>query len=144
MVGHRENMGLRGGVSQVFTALKESGHNEYQPAFTPLTEYQPRCARQSYSMGLKVSAMSETPIKLFSTISERYPEPDETDRALALARGVIGAAPLGGSLLELLSPIIGPPVERRRQVWPGIWLTWWSQSESGSKNSQAMMSLSRL
>jgi len=61
--------------------------------------------------------MSEEPIKLFSTMSERYPEPDETDTASAVARSIIGAAPLGGSLIELLSPILGPPVERRRGEW---------------------------
>jgi hypothetical protein len=61
--------------------------------------------------------MSEEPIKLFSKISERYPEPDDTDQALALTRSLIGMVPLGGSLLELLSPILGPPVERRRGEW---------------------------
>ena len=61
--------------------------------------------------------MNEEPIKLFATISERYPEPDETDTALTVARSIIGVAPLGGSLLELLSPFLGPPVERRREEW---------------------------
>ena len=64
--------------------------------------------------------MSEKPIKLFATMSERYPEADDSDKAVMLTRSAIGAAPLGGMLLELLSPILGPPVERRRLEWAKV------------------------
>jgi hypothetical protein len=64
------------------------------------------------------SKMSEDPIKLFSTRSERYPEPSEADTLLAGARATLTAIPvLGGSLTEILSLVLAPAVTKRRDEW---------------------------
>src|SRR5579859_716258 len=62
--------------------------------------------------------MTEGPMKLFATRSERYPEPTEADTAVAAARAGIGAIPvIGGSINEILSLVLAPAVARRRDEW---------------------------
>lgn len=62
-------------------------------------------------------AMDE-PQKLFASLSERYPEPDEEDRLRARARAAIAAIPgIGGSITELMNMVLVPPVARRRDEW---------------------------
>jgi hypothetical protein len=62
--------------------------------------------------------MSEEPIKLFSRMSERYPEPDEGDAVYAAARSLISVLPgAGGSVNELLAFVLAPSVSRRRDNW---------------------------
>jgi len=62
--------------------------------------------------------MPEDPIKLFSTISGRYPQPGEADVVHAAARGLIALIPgMGGPIDELLSLVLAPSVSRRRDDW---------------------------
>ncbi len=62
--------------------------------------------------------MSEEPIKLFSSMSERYPQPSDADAVHAAARGLISLIPLVGSPIdELLSLVLAPSVSRRRDDW---------------------------
>lgn len=59
--------------------------------------------------------MAEEPSKLFATLAERYPQPDDTDVMLRLARAGIAAIPLvGGPINELLSGVLAPSVTRWR------------------------------
>lgn len=62
--------------------------------------------------------MPEEPIKLFSTMSERYPQPDGADAVHAAARGLISLIPgAGGPVDELLALVLAPSVSRRRDDW---------------------------
>jgi hypothetical protein len=62
--------------------------------------------------------MAENPIKLFSTISERYPQPSDVDAAHVAARGLVSMIPIvGGPIDELLSLVLAPSVSRRRDEW---------------------------
>lgn len=62
--------------------------------------------------------MSEKPIKLFATRSERYPESDSADTVQALAKAGIAAIPIvGGPLNQILSLVLSPAVARRRDEW---------------------------
>ncbi len=62
--------------------------------------------------------MSEEPIKLFSSMSERYPQPSDADVVHAATRGLVSLIPVaGGSIDELLSLILAPSVSRRRDEW---------------------------
>jgi|SRR5579863_612261 len=62
--------------------------------------------------------MAEKPIKLFSTHADRYPERDDLDVALGAVRAALAAIPyVGGSITELLSMVLAPPVMRRRDEW---------------------------
>ncbi|HEV2499884.1 MAG TPA: hypothetical protein VGY31_09930 [Terriglobia bacterium] len=61
--------------------------------------------------------MAEKPITLFDSLSERYPERDDTDSMHRGMRAVIAAAPFGGSVNELLSAVLTPPLVRRRDEW---------------------------
>jgi hypothetical protein len=62
--------------------------------------------------------MPEEPIKLFSRISERYPEPDGADTVHATARALISLLPgAGGPVDELLALVLTPSVTRRRDNW---------------------------
>jgi hypothetical protein len=62
--------------------------------------------------------MAEPPIKLFSSRSERYPEPNGSDLALGAARAAVAAVPIvGGSATEMLSMVLAPSLARRRDQW---------------------------
>ena len=62
--------------------------------------------------------MSEDPIKLFASRAERYPESDDADVAQGVARATLAAIPvLGGSITELVSLVLSPAVQRRRDEW---------------------------
>jgi len=61
--------------------------------------------------------MTEPLIKLFERRSERYPEPTDGDVALGSARALIASLPWGGTINELLSVLLVPPVLRRRDQW---------------------------
>jgi hypothetical protein len=62
--------------------------------------------------------MAEQPIKLFTTHSDRYPQPDISDKAQGVARAAVAAIPLvGGSINELVSVVLAPSIERRRDTW---------------------------
>jgi hypothetical protein len=62
--------------------------------------------------------MPEEPVKLFSTMSERYPQPDSADTVHAAARGLISLIPgAGGPIDELLALVLAPSVSRRRDDW---------------------------
>ena len=62
--------------------------------------------------------MTEKPIKLFSTMSERYPEPSDIDAVHSAARGLVAFIPgAGGPIDELLSLVLAPSVTRRRDEW---------------------------
>ena len=62
--------------------------------------------------------MAEEPLKLFSTMAERYPQPDGSDTALAMTRGLISLIPgAGGPIDELLTLVLAPSVSRRRDDW---------------------------
>jgi hypothetical protein len=62
--------------------------------------------------------MAEDPITVFSSRSERYPEPDETDAIQGGARAALSAIPvIGGTVTEILSMVLAPAVSRRRDEW---------------------------
>lgn len=62
--------------------------------------------------------MAEEPIKLFSKMSERYPEPSDADVVHAGARALISLVPiLGAPIEEVLSLVLAPSVSRRRDEW---------------------------
>lgn len=62
--------------------------------------------------------MTEKLAKLFPTLVERFPEPDDTDMALRLLRAAIASIPmLGGTANELLSMVLTPGVMRFRDEW---------------------------
>ena len=58
------------------------------------------------------------PTKLFGTLSDRYPEPDENDFALDAAKSVVSLVPVLGPLtVATLGNILTPPLEQRRKDW---------------------------
>jgi hypothetical protein len=62
--------------------------------------------------------MAEDPIKLFATMSERYPQSGEADAVHAAVRGLVSLIPgAGGPIDELLSLVLAPSVSRRRDEW---------------------------
>lgn len=62
--------------------------------------------------------MPEEPIKLFSRMSERYPEPDGADTVHAAVRALISLVPGAGDPVdELLALVLAPSVTRRRDDW---------------------------
>ncbi len=62
--------------------------------------------------------MSQQPLKLFATMSERYPEPDGGDAAYAAVRSLISLVPgAGGPVDALFSLVLSPSVCRRRDEW---------------------------
>ncbi len=62
--------------------------------------------------------MPEDPIKLFASMSERYPQPDDADAVHTAARGLISLIPgAGGPIDEFLSLVLAPSVSRRRDDW---------------------------
>lgn len=62
--------------------------------------------------------MAEDPIKLFATRAERYPQPTEVDAIQGGARAALAAIPLiGGTVTEVLSMVLAPSVNRRRDEW---------------------------
>ena len=62
--------------------------------------------------------MAEDPIKLFSTRAERYPQPTDADLVHGTARAALAAIPiLGGSMTEVMSMVLAPAIERRREAW---------------------------
>ena len=62
--------------------------------------------------------MAEDPIKLFATRAEQYPEPTAADAIQGGARAVLAAIPLiGGTVTEVLSMVLAPSVNRRRDEW---------------------------
>jgi hypothetical protein len=62
--------------------------------------------------------LEEKPIKLFDKRSERYPEAEQGDLPEAIARAGLAAIPfVGGSINELLSLVLAPSVQRRRDEW---------------------------
>jgi hypothetical protein len=66
----------------------------------------------------KALLVTEDPIKLFGTRTERYPEPTDADIAHGAAKATLAAIPiLGGPATEVLSMVLAPPVTRRRDTW---------------------------
>lgn len=62
--------------------------------------------------------MADELTKLFSTRSERYPKPTAADVAFGAGRAVLAAIPIvGGSITELVSMVLAPPIARRRDEW---------------------------
>jgi hypothetical protein len=62
--------------------------------------------------------MTENTIKRTNTRAERYPEPAQADAVQAVARAAIAAVPvIGGTITELLSLVLSPAVERRKDEW---------------------------
>lgn len=62
--------------------------------------------------------MSEESIKLFATRAGRYPEPTDADKALGGTRAALSMIPIaGGPINELLSLVVAPSVQRRRDQW---------------------------
>jgi hypothetical protein len=67
---------------------------------------------------VKPASMPEDPIKLFSSMSERYPQPGDADIVHTAARGLVSLIPVaGGPIDELLSLVLAPSVSRRRDEW---------------------------
>ncbi len=60
--------------------------------------------------------LEEKPIKLFDTRSERYPDPESGDVPGALARAGLTAV-TGGLANDLLSLVLVPALQRRRDEW---------------------------
>ncbi len=57
-------------------------------------------------------------LKLFSTMSDRYPEPGDADVVHAAARSLVSLIPgLGSPINEILSLVVVPSVARRRDEW---------------------------
>jgi hypothetical protein len=62
--------------------------------------------------------MSDKPIKLFSSRAEQYPESDAKDVAEGLFRATLAVVPvIGGPADELLSLVLAPAVQVRRDEW---------------------------
>ena len=62
--------------------------------------------------------MTEEPTKLFATRAERYPEPTDADKALGGTRAALAMIPIaGGPINELLSLVVAPAVQNRRDQW---------------------------
>jgi hypothetical protein len=62
--------------------------------------------------------MPEKPIKLFATRVERYPEREDGDIPAILARaGLSGIPGVGSPIAELISLVLTPSLERRRDQW---------------------------
>jgi hypothetical protein len=62
--------------------------------------------------------MADEVTKLFSTRSERYPEPTGADAALGVSRAALAAIPIvGGSITEVVSMVLAPSIARRRDEW---------------------------
>jgi hypothetical protein len=62
--------------------------------------------------------MADEFTKLFSTRSERYPEPTGADAALGVSRAALAAIPIvGGSITEVVSMVLAPSIGRRRDEW---------------------------
>ncbi|MGH7744135.1 MAG: hypothetical protein ACREQ5_04855 [Candidatus Dormibacteria bacterium] len=62
--------------------------------------------------------MPEQPIKLFASRAERFPEPDAKDVVERVLRAGLAGVPLvGGPVDELLSLVMVPAVEKRRDEW---------------------------
>jgi hypothetical protein len=61
--------------------------------------------------------MPEELIKLFSSMSERYPQPTEADAVYATARGLVSLIPDAGVIDQLLSLVLAPSLVRRRDEW---------------------------
>lgn len=62
--------------------------------------------------------MAEDPIKLFPGRAETFPEPTESDTLQVLARAGLAIIPgFGGAITEVLSLVLAPAVERRRDEW---------------------------
>ncbi|HEV2385873.1 MAG TPA: hypothetical protein VGS20_01330 [Candidatus Acidoferrales bacterium] len=62
--------------------------------------------------------MAEEPIRLFPTRAESYPEPDGADTMQGIARAGLAAIPVfGGSVTEILSLVLAPAVQLRRDEW---------------------------
>jgi hypothetical protein len=65
----------------------------------------------------RVGSMPEELIKLFSSMSERYPQPTEADAVYATARGLVSLIPDAGVIDQLLSLVLTPSLVRRRDEW---------------------------
>lgn len=62
--------------------------------------------------------MSEDKIEPTPKRAERYPQPTGADVALGLTRAALAAIPfVGGSITELLSLVLAPAVNHRRDTW---------------------------
>lgn len=62
--------------------------------------------------------MADDPIKLFAGRAERYPQPGPADTVQVAARAALSAVPvLGGPIAELISLVLSPVVQRRRDGW---------------------------
>jgi hypothetical protein len=62
--------------------------------------------------------MADEVTKLFSTRSERYPEPTGADAVLGASRAALAAIPIvGGSITEVVSMVLAPSIARRRDEW---------------------------
>ena len=62
--------------------------------------------------------MADELTSIFSTRSERYPEPTGADAALGASRAALAAIPIiGGSITELVSMVLAPSIARRRDEW---------------------------
>ncbi|MGD0888690.1 MAG: hypothetical protein ABR889_05550 [Acidobacteriaceae bacterium] len=58
------------------------------------------------------------PTKLFGSLSDRYPEPDEDDVAIDAGKTVVSLVPVLGPLtVATLGNIFTPPLEQRRKDW---------------------------
>jgi hypothetical protein len=62
--------------------------------------------------------MSDNPTKPIATRANSYPEQTEMDAVQGVARAAIAAIPLiGGTITELVSLVMAPAVERRKDEW---------------------------
>jgi hypothetical protein len=61
--------------------------------------------------------LEEKPIKLFDRRSERYPEPEAGDIPGAIARAGLASTVIGAPISELLSLVLTPALQRRRDEW---------------------------
>jgi len=62
--------------------------------------------------------VAEDPIGLFSTRAERYPQPDDTDKARTAIEKVIEQVPLlGPATVHIVSQFLMPAYQRRQEEW---------------------------
>jgi hypothetical protein len=62
--------------------------------------------------------MAEDSTKLFATRAERYPQPDDTDKARVALEKIAEQVPfLGAATVHVIARFLVPGVERRREEW---------------------------
>lgn len=77
--------------------------------------------------------MSDTPIRIFAPLSERFPQPTDRDILLSAVETTVGAIPSVGDMVRwVASNFMGPSFQKRREEW-------WTELASGLESVEARL-----